>query len=234
MALVVMKTQECNIGVREDGLYTMDTRPKKASTSLHKDIVADVKFPSGCVIIKKKGSEYVLHVNTCTTIRPTPDIHANGSPWLCSISSENMSNNVYGYIIGKRMPIDNSGIVVKFDAGSVQVEESAGKYIVTTSTTVIEEKKGSCRKRPAPASASVPQAKVASLEYETVPSEEFIPTTTTPSTLQHETVSCTGTFTTPPQITLDEILGSTFAPYVGGQQQNIMLVPYSESQTQAV
>ena len=54
-ALLVLKTQECNIGVRDDGLYTMDTRTKKATTAIHKDVVADIKFPSGSVIIKKKG-----------------------------------------------------------------------------------------------------------------------------------------------------------------------------------
>ena len=142
-ALLSVKTQECIVGVRPDGLYTMDARSKKQG-NLHKDVVAEVKCPSGSIIVKQKGDEYILHVNTCTAIKMTQSIGSE-SAWLCSVTAGTMCNNIYmnGDIIGNKLQhtiTPSSGISVKFDSGSIRIEEDRDSYITTTETTFSDKK----------------------------------------------------------------------------------------------
>ena len=149
-AILSVKTQECTVGVRPDGLYTMDARPKKQG-HLHKDIVAEVRYPSGTIIVKQKGEGYVLHVNTCTTIELSESVSSN-SPWLCSVNAGTMCNDIYmnGDIIGRKIRntvTSPTGISVKFDSGSVLIEEDADNYITTTETTFSDKKICSSEKK---------------------------------------------------------------------------------------
>ena len=149
-AILSVKTQECIVGVRPDGLYTMDARQKKQG-HLHKDIVAEVKYPSGSVIVKQRGEGYTLHVNTCTTIELGESVGSN-APWLCSIHAGTMCNDIYmnGDIIGRKIRSSvapPAGISVKFDSGSVLIEENADNYVTTTETTFTDKKLCSIEKK---------------------------------------------------------------------------------------
>ena len=144
-AILSVKTQECIVGVRPDGLYTMDARQKKQG-HLHKDILAEVKYPSGSVIVKQKGEGYMLHVNTCTAIEIDNSISNNSaSPWLCSIHAGTMCNDIYvnGDIVGRKVRssvTSPTGISVKFNSGSVLIEENEHNYVTTTETTFTDNK----------------------------------------------------------------------------------------------
>ena len=121
----------------------MDARQKKQG-HLHKDILAEVKYPSGSVIVKQKGEGYMLHVNTCTAIE-VDNANSSTSPWLCSIHAGTMCNDIYvnGDIVGRKVRsgvTSPTGISVKFNSGSVLIEENEHNYVTTTETTFTDNK----------------------------------------------------------------------------------------------
>ena len=157
-AILSVKTQECIVGVRPDGLYTMDARQKKQG-HLHKDILAEVKYPSGSVIVKQKGEGYMLHVNTSTAIDvDASSSNSDTSPWLCSIHAGTMCNDIYvnGDIVGRKVRnsvTSPTGISVKFNCGSVLIEENEHNYVTTTETTFTDNKSGDKKSRKRTATA---------------------------------------------------------------------------------